>query len=82
MTVSFIDRDYRATPAEREGWATFLTMPASCMKAAREAFLRVHVGDTPGSAALAFVARTGLDDTALLARLEAALKGLAEEGTH
>ena len=82
MTTCFIDRDYRVTPAEREGWATFLAMPASCMKAAREAFLRVHVGDTPGSAASAFVARTKLDDAALLARMEKALKGLAEEGAR
>jgi hypothetical protein len=37
---------------------------------------------TPGSAALAFVAATGLDDGALLARLESALTGLAEEGVR
>jgi hypothetical protein len=61
MTTCFIDRDYRVTPAEREGWATFLAMSASCMKAARVAFLRVHVDDTPGIAALAFVAATGLE---------------------
>jgi hypothetical protein len=79
MTVSFIDRDYRTTPAEREGWATFLAMPAPCMKAAREAFRQVHDGDTPGEAFLAFVARTALDDEPLLARLEAALQGLAAE---
>jgi hypothetical protein len=82
LTTCFIDRDYRVTPAEREGWATFLAMPAPCMRAAREAFRQVHAGATAADALLAFVANTGLDDTALLARLEAALKGLAEEGTH
>jgi hypothetical protein len=79
MTLCFIDRDYRATPAEREGWATFLTMPASCMKAARGAFREVHDGGTSGEAFLAFMAGTGLDDEPLLARLETALQGLAEE---
>ena len=75
MTTCFIDRN-RVTPAEREGWSTFLAMPASCMKAARQAFLRVHDGDKPEAALLAFAAQTGLDDTVLLARLEKAL-GLA-----
>jgi hypothetical protein len=82
MTVCFIDRDHRVTPAEREGWATFLAMPASCMKAAREAFRRVHGGDAPEHAFLSFVATTGLEDDALLARMEKALKGLAEEGAR
>ncbi len=79
MTVSFIDRNYRVTPAEREGWTTFLALPAPCMPAARAAFRRVHNGDTPGAALLAFVSGTGLDDEPLLARLEKALRGLAEE---
>ena len=79
MTTCFIDRDYRVTPAEREGWSTFLAMPAPCMPAAREAFRRVHDGNPPGAALVAFAIRTGLDDGALLARLEAALEGLAAE---
>jgi hypothetical protein len=78
-TASFIDTMQPATPAELEGWATFLAMPASCMKATREAFLLVHAGDTPGNAFKVFVARTKsvLDDEALLLRMEKALEGLA-----
>jgi hypothetical protein len=79
MAASFIDTMQPATPAEREGWATFLVMPASCMKATREAFRLVHAGETPGNAFKVFVARTKavLDDQALLARMEKALNALA-----
>jgi hypothetical protein len=79
MTVSFIDRDSRVTPAEREGWSTFLAMPAPCMRAAREAFRQVHAGATAADALLAFVAKTGLEDDALLERMKRALEGLATE---
>jgi hypothetical protein len=82
LTTCFIDRDYRVTPAEREGWATFLAMPASCMKAAREAFRRVHGGDTASAAFIAFISKTGLDDEALMERLAAALKGLEKEAAR
>jgi hypothetical protein len=79
MTLCFIDRDYRVTPAEREGWSTFLAMPATCMPAAREAFRRVHAAGAADNAFLAFVARTRLDDEALLERMKRALEGLAAE---
>ena len=82
MAVCFIDRDCRVTPAEQEGWATFLAMPAPCMKAARETFRRVHHGYLPEHVLVAFAQETGLDDDALLERMEKALQGLAEEGAH
>ena len=54
-------------------------MPAACMPAAREAFRRVHDGNPPRAALVAFAIQSGLDDKALMARLEAALKDLAAD---
>jgi hypothetical protein len=45
MKDCFIDRDYRVAPAEREGWSTFLAMPAPCRPAIRHGVPRTALFD-------------------------------------
>ena len=75
----FVDTMQALTPAEGRAWRFYLSLHTTHWRAAREMFRRVCQGENHGTALLRFVADTGLDDTAVVVRLETALRDLAKE---
>ncbi|MBW4022007.1 MAG: hypothetical protein HIU92_02550 [Proteobacteria bacterium] len=77
MSVSFIDRDYRVTPAEKAAWSFYLSLPAPLMRPAKRAFRSIEGGVSPSDALTRFVLDSGVTDADMLGSLWEALEGLA-----
>ena len=74
----FIDKR-PVTPAETAAWRFYLNLNSNQWRAARVMFRRTCQGENHGAALLRFVAESGLNDTAVVVRLEILLRDLALE---
>jgi hypothetical protein len=73
----FIDTMRPITPAETAAWRLFLELPSAYWRDARIMFRRVHNGMGPFDALAQFVGSAGVDDRAVVERLERVLRDLA-----